>query len=142
MQLIIQPRNFENDPIKQYQVSKPLSVGIFITGPSSFIWHLIQVVEAAIVPISDVQASHPHLEVHIDPKDFTRLRFVVILQNYKAEPRRLRLIQWNDLNVDQWRRMNKARSAELESGWAQALEYAVTSMSPKEVEEMLGRKRS
>jgi len=141
MQLIIQPRDFEDDAIKQYQVSKPLSVGIFIPGPSLFI-HLIQVVEAAVVPISDVQASHPSLEVHIDPKDFTRLRFVVILQNYKAEPRRLRLIQWNDLNVDQWRRMNKAASAELESGWAQVLVYTVASKSPKEVEDMLGKKRS
>jgi len=52
------------------------------------------------------------------------------------------MIQRNDLNVDQWRRMNKAVSAELESGWAQALEYSVTSKSPKEVEEMLGKKRS
>jgi hypothetical protein len=34
----------------------------------------MQIVEAAIVPISDVQASNPNLEVHIDPKDFTRLR--------------------------------------------------------------------
>jgi hypothetical protein len=103
---------------------------------------MIQVVEAAVVPISDVQASHPNLEVHIDLKDFTRLRFVVILQNYKAEPRRLRLIQWNDLNADHWRRMNKTASAELESGWAEALVYGVSSKSPKEVEEMLGGKRS
>jgi hypothetical protein len=102
----------------------------------------MQIVEAAIVPISDVQASNPNLEVHIDPKDFTRLRFVVILQNYKAEPRRLRLIQWNDLNADKWRSMDKAASAKLESGWAEALVYTVTSKSPKEVEELLGKKRS
>lgn len=139
MQLIIQPRNLEDDLAKQYQVSKPLSVGILI--PNSFIY-LMQVIEAAVVRISDVQASHPNLEVHIDPEDFTRLRFVVVLQNYKGEPRRLRMIQWNDLNVDQWRRMDKAVSAELKSGWAQALEYSVTSKSPKEVEEMLGKKRS
>jgi hypothetical protein len=30
MQLTIQPRNFEDDPTKQYQVSRPLSVGIFL----------------------------------------------------------------------------------------------------------------
>jgi len=114
------------------------SVVIFI--PNSFIY--LKVIEAAIVRISDVQASHPNLEVHIDPEDFTRLRFVVVLQNYKGEPRRLRMIQWNDLNADKWRRINKAVSAELESGWAQALEYSVTSKSPKEVEEMLGKKRS
>ena len=114
------------------------SVVIFI--PNSFIY--LKVIEAAIVRISDVQASHPNLEVHIDPEDFTRLRFVVVLQNYKGEPRRLRMIQWNDLKADKWRRINKAVSAELESGWAQALEYSVTSKSPKEVEEMLGKKRS
>lgn len=34
----------------------------------------------------------------------------------------------------------QAVSAELQSGWAQALLYAVTSESPKEVEEMLGKK--
>lgn len=141
MQLIIQPRDLEDDPNKQYEVSKPLSVSIFIPKPSSFIY-LVQIIEAAVVPISDVQASHPNLEVHIDPQDFTRLRFVVILQNYKGEPRRLRMIQWNDLNLDKWRRMDKAASAELESGWAQALVYTVTSKSPKEVEEMLGKKRS
>ena len=102
----------------------------------------MQVIEAAIVPLCVVQTSHPELEVHIDPNDFTRLRFVVVLQNNKGEPRRLRMIQWNDLNLNQWRRMNKAVSAELESGWAEALEYAVTSKSPKEVEVMLGKKRS
>jgi len=142
MQLIIQPRNFEDDPTKQYQVSKPLSVGIFIPRPCCSFIYRIQIVEAAIVPISDVLASNPSLEVHIDPTDFTRLRFVVILQNYKGEPRRLRLIQWNDLNVDRWRKMDKAASAELQSGWADVLVHTVTSKTPKEVEELLGKKRS
>ncbi|KAF8801765.1 hypothetical protein BYT27DRAFT_7114133 [Phlegmacium glaucopus] len=128
MQLIIRPRNLEDDPAKQYHV-----------------------IQASVVSISDVQARYPELEVSIDPTDFLRLRFVVIMQNYKAsakhkgEVRRLRLIQWNDLNVNRWREMNKASSAALggpESEWAQALMCAVDSMSPKEVEKMLGKKRS
>lgn len=105
----------------------------------------LQIIEALVVPISDVQTRHPELEVHLDPTDFTRLRFVVILQNYKGEMRRLRLIQWNDLNADRWRKISKERSTELagpESEWAQVLMSSVDSMSPKEVEKLLGRKRS
>ncbi|KAF8951913.1 hypothetical protein BDZ97DRAFT_1656283 [Flammula alnicola] len=122
MQLIVQPHNIEGDPAKRYHV-----------------------VQASVVSISDVQAVWPELHVSIDPTDFRCLRFVVILQDDNGEARRLRLVHWNDLNVDQWRKIDKASSASLggpESGWAQALMDAVASRSPKEVEEMLGKNRA
>lgn len=89
-------------------------------------------------------ARHPALEVSIDPTDFTRLRFVVILQNCDGEMQRLRLIQWNDRNVDQWRKIPKEASAALggpESKWAEVLISSVASMNPQEVEKMLGGQR-
>lgn len=103
---------------------------------------LPQVIEASVVPISAVQANFPELQVHIDPIDFTRLRFVVILQNYEGEVRRLRFVQWNDLNTDKWREMSKTASADLQSDWADALMYSVDKKDPQEVREMLGKKRS
>ena len=104
--------------------------------------HGSQVIEASVVPISTVQANFPELEVHIDPTDFTRLRFVVILQNYKGEVRRLRLVQWNDLNINRWQKMSKTASAGLGSGWADALMYSVDTKDPKDVQELLGKKGS
>jgi hypothetical protein len=89
-----------------------------------------------------IQANYPELEVIIDPTDFTRLRFVVFLQNYKGDLRRLRLLQWNDLNIDFWRKMDKDTSAVLSSGWDVDLIDAVDSMAPKEVQNMLGHKQS
>jgi len=121
LQLIVQPRQLEDNPNKHYAI-----------------------IEASVVPISDVQTKHPELEVFIDPTDFTRLRFVVIMQNYKGEMRRVRLVQWNDPNADRWRRMAKEKSASLvgpESEWDQVLMSSVDSMTPKEVEKLLGKKR-
>lgn len=77
----------------------------------------------------------------IDPTDFTRLRFVVFLQNNKGDLRRLRLLQWNDLNADFWRKMDKDASAALSSGWDVSLMDSVDLMDPKEVQKMLGHKR-
>ncbi|GLB33163.1 putative MYND finger protein [Lyophyllum shimeji] len=124
MQLIVQPRNFEDDPAKQYFI-----------------------VEASVVSIADVQARHPTLEVTIDPTDYTRMRFVVIMQNHLGEARRLRLVQWNDIGLEKKRQMDKADSASLggdspDSPWVQTLISAVDSMSPSEVEKMFGKKRS
>jgi len=105
-----------------------------------------QVIDASVVAISDVLAEHPALEVTIDPTDLTRVRFVMILQNYKGEVKRLRLVQWNDLNADKYRKMMKEDSAKLggdtsTSGWAQALMYSVDSTRPSAVEKMLGLKK-
>jgi len=119
MQLVVQPRNFEDDDAKQYQV-----------------------IEASVVPISTVQTQFPELQVHIDPLDLTRLRFVVILQNYKGEVRRLRFVQWNDLNVYKWREISKTDSSDLYSGWADVLMDSVDKKDPQDVEDLLGGKRS
>jgi len=118
MQLIVQPVNFEDDPAKQYEL-----------------------VEASVVKLSDVLVSNPQLEVTIDPTDFTRVRFVLILQNYRGEPQRLRLVQWNDLNAIKWRSRPKERSTDIASGWAEALAFSLNNWTPAEVEEMLGKKR-
>ena len=139
MQLIIQPRDFEDDHAKQYQVSK-MSFGLHRDDLVSNNSCLSQVVEASVVPISTVQAQFPELEVHIDPTDFTRLRFVVVLQNYKEEVRRLRLVQWNDLSIDRWQKMSKTASTDLQLGWADALRYLVDTKDPKDVQELLGKK--
>jgi len=122
MQVLVQPRNFEKDPAKQYEA-----------------------IEASVVPISEVMANHPALEVTIDPTDFTRLRFVVIMQNLDGEMQRLRLIQWNDRNLDEWRKIPKESSAAMggpNSKWAEVLISSVSTMDPQEVEKRLGRHRS
>lgn len=84
-------------------------------------------------------------EISIDPTDFTRLRFVIVMQNFRGEMRRLRLVQWNDPNVKYWRNIGKEDSAALggpESRWDQVLIDAVDWMKPKEVEKLLGKHRS
>ncbi|KAF9467066.1 hypothetical protein BDZ94DRAFT_1156637 [Collybia nuda] len=121
MQLVVEPRHFGDDPAKQYNV-----------------------LEASVVPIAEVLEDHPTLEISIDPSDFTRLRLVVILVDSEGEERRLRLLQWNERNIGEWRKMGKEASARLagdspESQWAQTLMHAVDSMNPKDVERMLGR---
>jgi hypothetical protein len=103
---------------------------------------LPQVIEASVVPISTVQTQFPELQVYIDPLDLTRLRFVVILQNYKGEVRRLRFVQWNDLNVYKWREISKTASSDLYSGWADVLMDSVDKKDPQDVEDLLGGKRS
>lgn len=54
--------------------------------------------------------------------------------------RRLRLVQWNDLNVDKWQKMSKTASAALQSGWADALMDSVDTKDPQDVQRMLGKK--
>ncbi|KAF8912221.1 hypothetical protein CPB84DRAFT_1841899 [Gymnopilus junonius] len=110
-------RQPEDDPAKQYEV-----------------------IDASVVKISDVFAANPDIEVNIDPTDFTRFRFVVILQNYKGEPKRLRLVQWNDPNSDTWRSIGKEESAQLAAGWSEVLVYSLENYSPAKVEQMLGKR--
>ncbi|KDR79683.1 hypothetical protein GALMADRAFT_137466 [Galerina marginata CBS 339.88] len=119
MRLVVQPRNFVDDPAKQYQV-----------------------LEAAIVPISWVRTAHPDFEIHIDPTDFTRLRYLIVLQNYKGEMRRLRLIQWNTLSTEKWQKIGKEASATLAAGFGDALMLSTDSSSPSQVEKKLGIQRS
>jgi len=85
--------------------------------------------------------EYPQLELTIDPEDFTRLRFVLIMVDSEGELRRVRVLQWNDPNVDHWRNISKKDSAAMggpNSGWEQALINAVNEMDPRVVKEKLG----
>lgn len=67
------------------------------------------------------------------------------MQNQRGEVRRVRLVEWNESNVQQWRNIDKATSAALggdspESHWAGALVDAVGSMKPTDVEERFGKR--
>ncbi|PPQ87410.1 hypothetical protein CVT25_008106 [Psilocybe cyanescens] len=119
MKLIVQPRNLEDDDAKQYEV-----------------------IDASVVRFSDIQAANPNLKAHIDPTDLTRLRFVVIMQNNRGEPRRLRLFQWNDRSTESYRNMDKEDSAAIggpNSGWSRTLIACVQTDTPAEVEKMFGQ---
>ncbi|KAG6909213.1 hypothetical protein DXG01_001520 [Tephrocybe rancida] len=98
------------------------------------------VVDGAVVPFADVEAAHPDFgPTAIDPTDFTRMRFVIILQTDDGYPRRLRLLQWNDLNADHWRAMSKSKSADLHEGWFEALLFFTEKVTPADVESTFGR---
>ncbi|KAJ7583015.1 hypothetical protein C8J56DRAFT_956333 [Mycena floridula] len=123
MQLVVQPTVFQNDHTKSYEVT-----------------------DARVVPLADILATFPDLQVPVDPTDLTRLRFVVIMEmenETTKEVRRIRLVQWNDLAIDQWRRMNKTASAELggdsnDSQWSRSLRHCVSHLRPKDVENNWG----
>ncbi|KDR70495.1 hypothetical protein GALMADRAFT_159931 [Galerina marginata CBS 339.88] len=117
MRLVVEPRESEHDHAKDYQI-----------------------VNAAVVTIASIEAKFPELDVHIDPTDFTRFRFVVVLQ-IEGEVRRVRLVQWNDLNAEKWRTMSKDSSASSAADWMHTLIFAVDNMSPRELDAMVGRKK-
>lgn len=94
-----------------------------------------QLINVKIVEVAVIQAQYPSLEMVTDPKDLTRLRFIVLLQNKDGEPNRMRLLQWNDLLIERWRTMSKELCAELCQEWDLSLTYALRNLSPPEVEE-------
>ncbi|KAG6861079.1 hypothetical protein C0995_004177 [Termitomyces sp. Mi166 len=101
------------------------------------------IVDGVIVPFADILDSNPDLRTTVmDPNDFTRVRFVVILQNSEGEPRRLRLRQWNDLGVEKWRNIPKNESIELQAGWLDVVKYSIDTMSPRDIEKSFGMNRS
>jgi hypothetical protein len=100
------------------------------------------IVDTSPSTIFSICSTHPALELTIDRTDFMRLRFVLLLQNFQGEPRRLRLVQWNDLNVEGWRAMGEKCSRKMAEGWEATLMWSVLNMKPAEVERWLGNKRS
>ncbi|KAJ3554561.1 hypothetical protein NM688_g3041 [Phlebia brevispora] len=73
--------------------------------------------------------------------DPTRVRFVLILQNYKQETQRVRCCLWNDLNIPRLRAMPKQTGDELAKDWDMILMYTVEKMLPRDLEEKLGSPR-
>jgi hypothetical protein len=99
---------------------------------------LIQVVHAEVLPLTQIHEMYPELISPVDPADFTRLRFVITLQNTEGEIRRLRLIQWNDRSLSRPNTLPKDTSAKLAEGFAEALMYSVESMTLAAVQKNLG----
>lgn len=100
-----------------------------------------QVIQAEVLPLSQIKQTHPNLITQIDPDDFTRLRFVITLQNEQGILHRVRLIQWTDLSLDWWTKLPKNGSAELADGVPEALVYAIENMTVDDVQDMLGHKK-
>ncbi|KAH9484620.1 hypothetical protein JR316_0004102 [Psilocybe cubensis] len=102
MKLLVVRRPGENDTVKQYQV-----------------------VEATVARFTDIVAElGEDVNTPIDPTDYTRIRFVLILLDNEGYMERMRLVQWNDPNLDFFRNMDKdacARVGGPDSHWDEAL---------------------
>jgi hypothetical protein len=61
--------------------------------------HLIQVIHIEIQSLSHIKQTHLDLTTHIDPTDFTSLRFIVTLQNDKGVLCRVKLLPWDECSV-------------------------------------------
>lgn len=120
MYLVVQPHHLQDDPEKQYRI-----------------------VDAKIVSLSELLEMHPDLStVQMDTHDLLRMRYVILLQNHLGEPLRVRIFQWNDLNIPKFRSMPPEACAAMEGNgvWADILIHMVENMSLKEAErKLLGR---
>jgi len=114
LHLVVEPRHLQNHTYQNYRV-----------------------VLADFVPFSQLQETYQSLVTHIDPTDFTRLRFVITLQNEAGDALRVRLIQWNSTNVEWWRALPKNSSKELAEGTCQAPVYSVEHMPVDEVRQKM-----
>ncbi|KAF9456986.1 hypothetical protein BDZ94DRAFT_1203510 [Collybia nuda] len=119
MQLVVQPRNSNGDPAKQYSIIK-----------------------TDVVSVSHIRERFPKLKVVIDPTDFSRLRFMIIMQNALDHVMTVRLVQWNDFNIGEWRKIDKKVGADLAEGWGGRLRVAVETRDPSQLEkEMFGSRK-
>jgi hypothetical protein len=82
-----------------------------------------QVLQASVIPLSQIKRQHPDLITHIDPTDLTRLRCVITLQNNNGDLCRLRLLQWNDLGLEEWMRIGPEKIKALAEGVGESLKY-------------------
>lgn len=131
LHITVEPRHFQTKSYKNYGVSNS---AWYFTSKTN----ISQVVDAAVVPLSQIQESYPELVTEVDPTDFTRLRYVVALQNTEGELRRVRLLQWNVRSLAGWHKLPKHHSAGLAEGVSQALMYSVEHTAPDVVERQLG----
>jgi hypothetical protein len=122
LHLVVEPRHFQSHVYQNYRAS-------VIVTPSSLkeklINHTSQVTLAEVVPFAQLQEAYESLVTHIDPTDFTRLRYVISLQNENGEVLRVRLLQWNSSSVESWRALPKNTSKELAESACEALMYSV-----------------
>ncbi|KAL1748062.1 hypothetical protein HDZ31DRAFT_79917 [Schizophyllum fasciatum] len=95
--------------------------------------------DATIETCEHVEAEFPELvPIVSDPTDLTRPRFLLILENSEGEIRRVRLNQWNDLNVPKWRRMPRDKARMLAEDGLGILVHCVNTMEPAEVRKLVG----
>lgn len=132
MLLTVQEQSSQQMDSKRYHVREDVS-----PFQSNSPYDVLKVVAASVVPISQVHVEHPELETNIDTDDLTRMRFVVVLQDSYGQPLRLRLSQWNDLNLHRQRQLPRQASAVLAKDWAVVLMHAVENMKPREMEQRL-----
>ena len=81
---------------------------------------------------------HPEImDLFGDTSDMTRVRFVVVLQNYLGDVLRVRCRMWNDPNIMLFHTMSKEDGAALAKDWDGMLMYMTEKMRPEEVEQQL-----
>jgi hypothetical protein len=141
LHLLVEPSHFESKSYRNYRVSDAILRYLAITQNSHVHTHLTQVIQVEVLPLSQVKQTYPELITHVDPTDFTRLRFVVSLQTEEGFLRRVRLFQWNDRALTGWTEMPKEKSAKLAEGVPQALMFAMENMALGDVQDMLGRRK-
>lgn len=116
----MEPRHLQGHVCQNYSASV-----ILIPSSVQHTNHTPQVILAEVVCFSQLQEAYQSLVTHIDPTDFTRLRYVITLQNEDGEVLRVRLCQWNSPRVESWRALPNNTSKELAESACQALMYSV-----------------
>ena len=65
------------------------------------------------------------------PRDPTKIRFVLLLENERGELRRARCLQFNDLALHQWRGLPKDLFTD-EAPWSECIKYMVENATPED----------
>ena len=77
-----------------------------------------------------------------DPTDLLRPRFLLVLEDDEGHIQRVRLNQWNDLNIQEWRQMPKAHSRMLAQDALSIIVHCINTMEPDDVQKMMRGGRS
>ncbi|KAI4524392.1 hypothetical protein K525DRAFT_194087 [Schizophyllum commune Loenen D] len=100
-------------------------------------------VEALIESRETVEAKVPELAPIVnDPTDLLRPRFLLVLEDDEGHIQRVRLNQWNDLNIPEWRQMPKAHSRMLAQDALSIIVHCINTMEPDDVQKMMRGGRS
>jgi hypothetical protein len=136
LHLIVEPRHFQEEIHKNYSVSVPAPV--LFEKVDQKRCQTKKVVGAKIATLTEIKEAYPDLVTGVDLNDYSRLRYVVSLQNVHGDIIRVRLVQWNDRCLDGWRKLGKKPNPELVEGIFEALMFSVENMTPSEVENAFG----